>query len=153
MGPELKSGISLTVKQLKPEIKVFGVEAENAPAMLESIEKGERVELRSASTFADGIAVREPGKVTFPIVKDYVDKIVTVSEEEMKSAVKFLAEKTKTVAEAAGATSVAALLSKKLDLKNKDKVVCMICGGNIDREDLRKILNNESRTSPKGRDS
>ncbi|MCK5766850.1 MAG: pyridoxal-phosphate dependent enzyme, partial [Candidatus Atribacteria bacterium] len=134
------SGVSLAAKQLKPDIKMVGVEAEKAPSMLRSIEADKLVELDSADTFADGIAVRKSGKINFKIVKKYVDSIVTVSDEEMKSAVFTLAKEAKIVAEGAGAASVAALLSKKIDTKNISNIVCMISGGNIDIDMLRDIL-------------
>ncbi|MBS3788561.1 threonine/serine dehydratase [Candidatus Bipolaricaulota bacterium] len=134
------SGISLAVKQIKPEMQVIGVEAANAPSMKKSIEAGEVKELPSADTFADGIAVKKPGKVTFPIVREYVDQIVTVSEAKMKSAVRLLATEAKTIAEAAGAASVAALFSNKIDLQEAENIVCVISGGNIDQEDLLEIL-------------
>jgi threonine dehydratase len=135
------SGVSLAAKQLKPEIKIVGVEAERAPSMLKSIEANKIVELNSADTFADGIAVRKPGEVNFRIVKKYVDSLVTVSEEEIKSAVFTLAKEAKVIAEGAGAASVAALLSKKIDTKNISKIVCIISGGNIDIDMLKDILN------------
>lgn len=134
------SGISLAVKQIKPKTQVIGVEAANAPSMSKSIEAGEVIELPTADTFADGIAVKKPGKVTFPIVRDYVDQIVTVSEAEMKSAVKLLAKEAKTITEAAGAASVAALLSNEIDLQDAENIVFMISGGNIDMDDLLEIL-------------
>ena len=134
------SGVSLAAKQLKPDIKMVGVEAEKASSMLRSIEADKLVELDSADTFADGIAVRKSGKINFKIVKKYVDSIVTVSDEEMKSAVFTLAKEAKIVAEGAGAASVAALLSKKIDTKNISNIVCMISGGNIDIDILRDIL-------------
>ena len=135
------SGVSLAAKQLKPDIKMIGVEAEKAPSMLKSVEADKVVELDSADTFADGIAVRKPGEITFKIVKKYVDSVVTVSDEEMKSAVFTLAKEAKIVAEGAGAASVAALLSKKIDTTNISNIVCMISGGNIDIDMLKDILN------------
>ena len=128
------SGVSLAAKQLKPDIKMVGVEAERAPSMLKSIEAGKVIELNSADTFADGIAVRKPGEINFKIVKKYVDSLVTVSEEEIKSAIFTLAKEAKIIAEGAGAASVAALLSNKIDIKNISNIVCMISGGNIDVE-------------------
>jgi len=119
------------VKQINPNIQVFGVEAETAPSMFNSIKAGKIRELSFCNTFADGIAVRKPGKLNFEIVKRYVDGIVTVSEEEMKSAIITLAEEAKIIAEGAGASSVAALLFKKFTTKFT-KIVCVITGGNID---------------------
>jgi threonine dehydratase len=133
------SGISLAVKQVNPDIHVVGVEAEKAPSMLRSIEAGEIRELTSADTFADGIAVRKPGKLNFEIVQSWVDKILIVSEEEMEKAIVILAKEAKIVTEGAGAASVAALLAGVVNLKF-DKIVCIISGGNIDLHLFRCIL-------------
>jgi len=134
------SGVALATKQIKPNIKIVGVEAERSASMFESIKLGKIIELSSANTFADGIAVRKPGKINFEIVKKYVDDIITVSEEEMKSAIFTLAKEAKIIAEGAGASSVAALLSKKVPLKDISNIVCIITGGNIDMTLFRSIL-------------
>ena len=133
------SGVSLAAKQVNPEIRVMGVEAERAASMLRSIEAGEITELESASTFADGIAVRRPGNLNFVIVRSWIDRIVTVSEEDMEKGVVMLAKEAKVVAEGAGAASVAALLAGKAD-SEYDRVVCIISGGNIDMNLFRRIL-------------
>ena len=138
------SGVSLAVKKTNPNIQVFGVEAERAPSMLNSVKAGKITELSSCNTFADGIAVRKPGKLNFEIVKRYVDGIVTVSEEEMKSAIVALAKEAKIIAEGAGASSVAALLFKKFTTK-RSRIVCVITGGNIDMSLFKSILNNPGR--------
>jgi threonine dehydratase len=143
------SGVALAAKQIKPDIKIIGVEAEKSPSMLESIKAGKIIELSSADTFADGIAVRKPGIINFEIVKKYVDKIVTVSEEEMKSAIFTLAKEAKVVAEGAGASSVAALLSKKVLINDISNIVCIITGGNIDMNLFMSILNDITKYSPK----
>jgi len=136
------SGIALAAKQIKPDIKIIGVEAERSASMLESIKLGKIIELSSANTFADGIAVRKPGEINFEIVKKYVDNIITVSEEEMKSAIFTLAKEAKIIAEGAGASSVAALLSKKVPIKDISNIVCIITGGNIDITLFKSILKN-----------
>jgi len=134
------SGVALATKQIKSDIKIVGVEAERSASMLESIKAGKIVELSSANTFADGIAVRKPGKINFEIVKKYVDDIITVSEEEMKIAIFTLAKEAKIIAEGAGAASVAALLSKKVPTKDISNIVCIITGGNIDITLFKSIL-------------
>ena len=141
------AGITLAAKQINPNIKIIGVEAEQAASMLESIKTGKIVELPSATTFADGIAVRKPGNITFEIVKKYVDKIVTVSEEEMKRAIYILAKEAKVIAEGAGASTIAALLSKKIpiEIENLSNIVCVITGGNIDISLFKSILDNETK--------
>jgi len=138
------SGVALATKQINSDIQIIGVEADRAASMLESIKAGKIVELPSADTFADGIAVRKPGKISFEIVKKYVDDIITVSEEEMKLAIFALAKEAKIVAEGAGASSVAALLSKKFSMKDISNIVCIITGGNIDITLFKSILNNAS---------
>ena len=135
------SGVALATKQINSDIQIIGVEAERAASMFESIKAGKIVELSSADTFADGIAVRRPGEINFKIVKKYVDDIITVSEEEMKTAIFILAKEAKIVVEGAGASPVAALLSKKVTIKDIFNIVCIITGGNIDITLFKSILN------------
>lgn len=111
--------------------------------MLNSIKAGTIIELPSSDTFANGIAVRKPGKLNFEIVKEYVDQIVTVSEEEMESAVYLLAKEAKIIAEGAGAASVAALMFDKFDTEF-DRIVCLITGGNIDMELFKRIVERQT---------
>lgn len=134
------SGVCLAARQIKTGIQIIGVEAAGAAAMLESVKANKIVELPSINTFADGIAVRKPGELNFKIVKHCVDNIVTVSDEEMKSAIVTLAKEAKIIAEGAGAASVAALLFKKFPIKDGSNVVCVISGGNIDMSLFRGIL-------------
>ena len=107
--------------------------------MLAALEHHAPFELPAASTIADGIAVRRAGAETLPLVEQYVDTIVTVEEEEIASAILYLLEKEKTVAEGAGAAAVAALLHNKTNLKGK-KTVALVCGGNIDPLFLSHII-------------
>ena len=137
------SGVSVAVKQIKSSVKIIGVEAEQAPSMLESIKANKIVELPSADTIADGIAVRRPGRLNFEIVKRYVDDIVTVSDDEMKATIITLAREAKIIAEAAGAATTAALLFGKLTIECSN-VVCIVTGGNIDLSLFKTILNNTS---------
>lgn len=138
-GGGLISGVAFAIKTLKPNIEIIGVQAEGAPSMAESIERDERIRLDSVSTIADGIAVKEPGVNTFDMVKKYVDKIVTVSDDEVSAAILYLIEKQKLVAEGAGATPMAAVLFRNLDIKGK-KVVCIVSGGNIDVTSLNRVI-------------
>ena len=137
------SGVSVAVKQIKSSVKIIGVEAEQAPSMLESIKADKIVELPSADTIADGIAIRRPGRLNFEIVKRYVDDIVTVSDDEMKATIITLAREAKIIAEAAGAATTAALLFGKLTIECSN-VVCIVTGGNIDLSLFKTILNNTS---------
>ncbi len=138
-GGGLISGVAYAIKQLRPNVKVYGVQAENAPAMYQSRMKGELVTLDSVSTFADGIAVKHPGDTTFELISKYVDDIVTVSEDEIAVAVLALIEKQKLIAEGAGAVSVAAAISGKLPIEGK-KTVCVVSGGNIDVNILSRVI-------------
>ena len=138
-GGGLISGVSYAIKALKPDCKVIGVQALGAPSMYESRKKGEVIELEKVSTIADGIAVKKPGDLTFEMCQKYVDEIVTVSEEEIATAILTLMEKQKTVAEGAGATALAAAMFDKANLKGK-KSVCIVSGGNIDVNTLSRVI-------------
>lgn len=138
-GGGLISGIAFTIKSLNPNIKVYGVQAAKAASMYESIAAGEQLTLDTVNTFADGIAVKHPGDNTFQLVSQYVDDIVTVSEDEIAAAILTLMEKQKLVAEGAGAVSVAAAMFNKLPLKGKN-VVCIISGGNIDVNIIDRVM-------------
>ena len=107
--------------------------------MAESVERGEAVTLETVKTFADGIAVKHPGDVTFGMVRKYVDQVVTVSEDEIAAAILALIEKQKLIAEGAGAVSVAAAMFHKLPIEGK-KVVCIVSGGNIDVNILSRVI-------------
>ncbi|MBO5091245.1 MAG: threonine ammonia-lyase [Clostridia bacterium] len=138
-GGGLISGIAYTLKTLKPHVKVYGVQAAGAPSMYNSINDGEIEELGAVSTIADGIAVKKPGVNTYELCKKYVDKIVTVTDDEISAAILALMEKHKLVTEGAGAISVAAAMFGKLDIKGK-KTVCLLSGGNIDVTILSRVI-------------
>ena len=138
-GGGLISGVAFAIKSLNPGVQVYGVQAENAASMARSLEAKEALTLDAVNTFADGIAVKHPGDITFRMCEEYVDGIVTVTEDEIASAILALMEKQKVVAEGAGAVSVAAALSGKLPLSGK-KVVCLVSGGNIDVNILSRVI-------------
>ena len=138
-GGGLLSGVAFAVKSLNPNVKVYGVQAERAPGMVESHMLGKLVTLESVSTFADGIAVKHPGDLTFEITEKYVDGLVTVTEDEIAAAILALMERQKLVTEGAGAVSVAAVMFDKLPIKGK-KVVCILSGGNIDVNILSRVI-------------
>ena len=138
-GGGLISGVAFAIKKLHPECKVYGVQAAGAPSMKESLEKKEAITLGSVSTFADGIAVKHPGDLTFDLVSRYVDGVVTVTDDETACAVLALMEKQKLVTEGAGAVAVAAAMFGKVDLAGK-KVVCLLSGGNIDVNILSRVI-------------
>ncbi len=138
-GGGLISGIAYTAKQIRPSIKVYGVQASGAPSMFNSIKDGEIECLPSVSTIADGIAVKKPGENTYALVKEYVDEIALVSDDEVASAILALIEKQKMIAEGAGAAAVAAIMAGKFDLKGK-RVVAVVSGGNIDVTSLSRVI-------------
>ena len=138
-GGGLISGIAMAIKKLNPSCKVIGVQAAGAASMYTSVQRGERVELSHVSTIADGIAVKKPGELTFALCQKYVDEVVTVNDGEIASAILFLLETQKTVAEGAGATPVAAVMSGKVDI-TKGKTVCVVSGGNVDVTTLSRVI-------------
>ena len=138
-GGGLISGVAFAIKQLNPNIKVYGVQAAGAPSMFNSIHDGKIECLPSVSTIADGIAVKEPGSITFDTCQKYVDEIVTVTDDEISAAILALIEKQKMIAEGAGAVSVAAAMFNKVPVKGK-KVVCVVSGGNIDVTILSRVI-------------
>ena len=138
-GGGLISGVAFALKSLNPNIKVYGVQASGAPSMVTSIEHGKIECLDSVSTIADGIKVKEPGVNTFEMCQKYVDKIVTVTDDEISSAILALIEQQKLISEGAGAVSVAAAMFNKVPVKGK-KVVCLVSGGNIDVTILSRVI-------------
>ena len=139
-GGGLISGVAYAIKQLKPSVRVYGVQAEGAPSMVKSLEEDKILTLDSVHTIADGIQVKEPGEHTFEYCKKFVDGIVTVSDDEVSSAILHLIEKQKLIAEGAGATPVAAVMFDKIpDIKGKN-VVCVVSGGNIDVTILSRVI-------------
>lgn len=140
-GGGLVSGVAFAVKSINPDIKIYGVQSEGAPGMANSVHSHKLQYLNSVSTIADGIAVKEPGNLTFELCSKYVDDIVTVSDEEVSAAILALIEKQKMIAEGAGAVALAAVMYDKIpELKGK-KVVCIVSGGNIDVTILSKVIN------------
>ena len=138
-GGGLIAGVACAVKSLNPRVKVYGVQAKNAPSMARSRERDEIVTLDTVATFADGIAVKTPGSLTYAMTKQYVDEVVTVSEDEIAAAILALIEQQKLIAEGAGAVSVAAAMFGRLPIEGK-KVVCVVSGGNIDVNILSRVI-------------
>ena len=139
VGGGLISGIAYTAKQIRPSVKVYGVQAAGAPSMFNSISGGAIECLDSVQTIADGIAVKQPGENTFALVRDYVDDIALVTDDEVASAILALIEKQKMIAEGAGAVSVAAAMFGKFPLAGK-RVVSVVSGGNIDVTSLSRVI-------------
>ena len=139
-GGGLISGVAFALKSLKPNVRIYGVQAENAASMARSLEAGEQLTLPTVKTFADGIAVKHPGDTTFRMIQQYVDGVVTVSEDEIAAAILALMEKQKLVAEGAGAVSVAAAMFHKVPDMAGKKVCCLVSGGNIDVNILSRVI-------------
>ena len=138
-GGGLISGIAFTIKSLNPNVKVYGVQAAGAPSMRNSLRDGKIETLTGVSTIADGIAVKQPGDLTYEICQKYVDEIVTVTDDEIAAAILALMEQHKLVTEGAGAVSVAAAMFNKVDIRGK-KAVCLLSGGNIDVTILSRVI-------------
>lgn len=135
----LLAGTAIAVKAINPECKVYGVQATGASAMSRSFRKGEIVRIPQINTFASGIAVLEPSKKAFEIIKDKVDGIITVTEDEIASAMLALLEKQKMLAEGAGAVTAAAVMFDKIPEAGK-KIGCIISGGNVDINILNRVI-------------
>ena len=138
-GGGLVSGVAYAIKSLRPDCRVYGVQAAGAPSMEQAFHAGKWQALEKVSTFADGIAVKNPGELTYEICRQYVDDIVTVSEDETAAAILALIEKQKLIAEGAGAVAVAAAMFNKLPIQGK-KTVCLVSGGNIDVNILSRVI-------------
>lgn len=138
-GGGLIGGLAYAVKHLKPACRVIGVQAAGAPSMAESLKKGEIITLSSVDTIADGIKVKTPGDLTFEMCRQYVDKVVTVSETEIAGAILSVLEKQKLVSEGAGAVGIAAAMYGKVDLRGKT-VCALLSGGNVDVTMLERII-------------
>ncbi len=138
-GGGLISGVAFAIKSLRPDVKVYGVQAAGAASMYKAFHDHKYETLDYVNTFADGIAVKTPGELTYEMVSKYVDDIVTVSEDEIATAVLSLIEKQKLIAEGAGAAPVAAAIFNKLPLAGK-KTVCLLSGGNIDVNILSRVI-------------
>jgi threonine dehydratase len=138
-GGGLISGIAVAMKEMKPAIKIIGVEAESAASMLASHQKGEIVALHAAQTIADGISVKRPGEITYQIIEEYVDELVTVSDTEIAHAAYLMLQRGKLLVEPSGAAALAAAITRKSKMMGKN-VVPVISGGNINMTLLQQII-------------
>jgi len=136
-GGGLLSGIAIAVKALRPDIRLIGVQASGCAAWNASLAAGHPVEIERGTTVADGIAVQRPGDITFPLVKQYADEVVEVTEDEICRAVVVLLERSKLMVEGAGAAGLAALLAGKVKAR---EAVCVLSGGNLDAGMLQIIV-------------
>lgn len=138
-GGGLISGIAIAAKSINPKVKVIGVEAQGADSMVLSLKNNKLTFIKEIKTIADGIAVKHPGKIPFSIIKRYVDKIITVDDDEIASSILDFLERAKLLAEPAGAVSLAAVIHRKIGMQKKN-VVALISGGNIDIKTLDAII-------------
>ncbi len=143
-GGGLLAGIAVAVKEHNPKVKVIGVQAAGAAAMAQSFKQGNITGLSEVQTIADGIAVKHPGELTFHYIRQYVDDIVTVTDEEIQEGMLFLLERGKLTAEGAGAAGVAALLAQKLQMNAKNLAV-VVSGGNVDPLLLSRVITGKHR--------
>jgi threonine dehydratase len=139
-GGGLISGIATAVKAKNPDVRVVGVQAEGASSVADSLQKGRVVERDSVDTIADGIATRRVGDLTFEVIRERVDDVVTVSDDEIAVALTRLLERGKTLVEGAGAVSLAALLEGRFDYADDETIVPCLCGGNIDLNTLTTVI-------------
>ena len=138
-GGGLISGIAAAVKHCKPQCRIIGVQAAGAPSMHQSLRHQQIITLPKVDTIADGIKVKTPGKLTYELCRSYVDEVVTVSENEIASAILTVLEKQKLVVEGAGAVGVAAAMYGKVNLQGKT-VCALLSGGNLDVTMLERII-------------
>ena len=139
-GGGLISGIAIAVKTLSPNTRVIGVQSANVAPVNRSLKEGHPIEVDFLPTIADGIAVKRPGSVTLPIIKQYVDEVVEVTEDEITKGIFHCVQNSHVVVEGAGAASVAALLAGKVEFSESDTVCAVLAGGNIDANLLARIL-------------
>lgn len=138
-GGGLISGVALAIKETMPGVRVVGVQAEAASAVVDSYKSNRRVTVKGQATVADGISVGSPGRITLPLVSRYVDDMVAVGEEEITQAMMLLLERGKLLVEGAGAVGLAAVLGGKVEVAGK-KVVVVLSGGNVDTHLIARVL-------------
>ncbi|HUR97670.1 MAG TPA: threonine ammonia-lyase [Pyrinomonadaceae bacterium] len=139
-GGGIISGIAIAAKSLLPNVRVIGVQAENVAAVNPSLIAGEPVEANHQPSIADGIAVKRPGNLTLPIIREFVDEVVEVSEDEIARGIFHCVQNAHLVVEGAGAAGVAALIARKIKLGENETVCAVLCGGNIDGNLLNRVI-------------
>jgi threonine dehydratase len=139
-GGGLISGIAIAARELLPNVRIIGVQAAGCSAVKPSLQAGQPVALPTASTIADGIAVKRPGDITLPIIQKLVDDVIEVDEDEIARAIAHCVQNMRLVVEGAGAAGVAALLAEKIALKPYEVACTPLCGGNIDANLLNRVL-------------
>jgi threonine dehydratase len=138
-GSGLLAGCAVAAKHMRPQIRVFGVEPEAGNDTWQSFHKGERVEIPVPQTIADGLQVTAPGKLTFPIIRDLVEDILLVNDQELISTIRFILERMKVLVEPSGAAAAAAVFHRKLDFTG-NRAGVLLSGGNMDLSRLASYL-------------
>jgi threo-3-hydroxy-L-aspartate ammonia-lyase len=138
-GSGLLAGCAVAAKHMRPQIRIFGVEPEAGNDTWQSFRKGERVEISVPQTIADGLQVTAPGKLTFPIIRELVEDILLVNDQELISTIRFILERMKVLVEPSGAAAAAAVFHHKLDFTG-NRVGVLLSGGNVDLSKLASYL-------------
>ncbi len=139
-GGGLIAGIATAIKALRPQVRMIGIQAAGCASVRPSLEAGTPVQVAHAQTIADGIAVKRPGELTLPIIRDLVDELLEVSDDEIARGIVHCAQRLKLVVEGAGAAGLAAVLAGKIIFKPQEKVAVVLCGGNIDGTLLSRVI-------------
>ncbi len=139
-GGGLIGGVATALRALKPGVRIVGVQAEGCPSIRLSLAAGKPVVVPDAHTIADGIAVKKPGEVTLPLIRDLVDEVVTVDEEEIARGIVYALQNLRQVSEGAGAVGLAALLTGKICPRAGEHVCVVLSGGNIDANFLARVI-------------
>ncbi len=139
-GGGLIGGIAVALRALKPRTRLIGVQAEGCPSIRLSLAAGKPVVVPEARTIADGIAVKTPGGITLPLIRDLVDDVITVDEDEIARGIVYALQNLRLVAEGAGAVAIAALLSGKVRPRGAEEVCAILSGGNIDANFLARVI-------------
>lgn len=139
-GGGIIAGIATAIKALKPQVKIVGVQADGCSSIKPSLQAGQPITVQAARTIADGIAVKRPGTLTLPVIKNLVDDIVEVSDDDIARGIAHCVQNTHLVVEGAGAAGIAALLAEKVEVKPDDIVCTVLCGGNIDGNLLSRVI-------------
>ncbi|MBL8182965.1 MAG: threonine ammonia-lyase [Blastocatellia bacterium] len=139
-GGGIISGIATAIKAVKPTVRVIGVQAANVPSVNTSLASGGPTTVDSQPTIADGIAVKRPGELTLPIIRELVDEVVEVTEDEIARGVFHCAQNNRLVVEGAGAAGIAAIIAGKVNIADGEKAVTVLCGGNIDGNLLARVI-------------
>ena len=139
-GGGLIAGVAITIRARRPQTRIIGVQAEGCPSIRLSLAAGKPVAAPTADTMADGIAVKRPGDVTLPLIRDLVDDVITVDEDEIARGIVYALQNLRQVAEGGGAVGIAALLAGKIRLRPEERAAVVLSGGNIDATLLARVI-------------